>query len=148
MKISPLTILSGLLTLSFFSYQYLVGQGFCIGSDELWCKYYMSDVMRVGYFFLVLTISSLSVDLLFPESKKSWSYYLFLAFPLGLLTILYINSDALHTPTAGSFGEGDIYNMLFDKIYASIVYTVFVVGSAIVIFLEWRKSKKVDAKWK
>jgi hypothetical protein len=127
--------------------KYAVYLGFCSENDYSCRADYNSfeGVMTFAFFLTYVTVFSFILNRAYYQ--RWWTFARF-ALPTAVVFLVLINLGVFHTPTAGSFGEGDIYNMLFDEIYAFIVYALFVIGSAIVIFLEWRKSKKLGVKAK
>jgi hypothetical protein len=148
MKISKLTILSGAVFLGFLLYKFLVQNGLCVNSGKLWCGHNLADVMRWGYFFLAFSGTSLFLDNFLKKGSKAWLIYCAISVPLAFYCLVLINSGKFHSPTAGSLGEGAIYNMVFDKIYAFGVYVFFVISSLLVAYVAHRKSKKLAAKAK
>ncbi len=150
MKISSLTITSSLVFVAFLVYQYAVEKGLCVDSNQLWCGYYMGDVLRFGYFFLIFALISLIIDNFFARYRKNWLIFCSITIVFVFLGLVKINSDILHADLRNGSGLGwaSILDNFIDKVAALAIYILFTAGSAITIFLSYRKNKKPNAKSK
>lgn len=146
MKISPLTITSILIFAAFLGYQYLVQEGLCIDSGQLWCgPYYMGDIMRFGYFFLTFAATSLIIDNFFMKYRKKWLIFSSVASVLVFFGLIKINSDIFHADLSNGSGLGwaSILDNFIDKAAALGLYLLFVIGSAVTVFVSYRKTKNL-----
>ena len=100
------------------------------------------------YFSEAFVAVAIGSFLLKPEYYRAWWKFARLAIPLAVLFLILINLQIFHTNPGGSGGMGDIYNMLFDQLYIFVVYSLFILGSIITVYLAWRKTKKLNAKSK
>lgn len=149
MKISLLTITSTLVFVAFLVYQYVVQEGLCVDSNQLWCGYYMGDVMRFGYFFLIFTAISLVVDNFFTKYRKNWLIFCSITVAFVFWGLVKINSDILHADLSNGsgFGWASILDDFIDKVAALGIYILFTAGSALIIFAA-HKDEKSNAKIK
>jgi hypothetical protein len=150
MRISKLSLLTLVIFLFFVAYKFLAPKGICNDIDLLMCNYYMDSNVRIGYFFLVFTCVSLVVDNFFLGYRRSWLVFALISIIPIFWALIKINSGVLHADLSSGSGLGwaSILDDFVDKVATLAVYVLFVIGSAITIFLSWKKTKKPNAKSK
>lgn len=147
-KTKILVLLVSLITLGlYFVGKHAVGLGLCDENDYS-CRSSYDSFEGIMYFSKALVFVAVCSLFLKRTYYSAWWRFARFALPISIIFLILINTGVFRGQAAGSFGMGDIYNMLFDQLYAFTVNSLFVLGSIITIFIAWRKSKKSNAKSK
>lgn len=148
MKISKLTIVSGVIFLSLLLYKFLAPKGLCQEIDLFLCNFYMEGIVRIAYLFAAMTITSYCIENCFKKYQKQWWKFARFALPVAIFLLILINYGILHQDKSNGSGFGwvGILDNFLDKMATIAVYAFFIIGSAITIYKAHRQSEKPNAK--